>query len=56
MTYNSFCPFTQDGSTALIYAAENGHRNLVSLLVEAHADINLPDKAIILLSYNSTMT
>ena len=36
--------FKQDGSTALIYAAEKGHSDVVSLLVEAHADINLPDE------------
>ena len=39
-----FFLFTQDGSTALIYAAQNGHSDVVSLLVEAHADINLPDE------------
>ena len=34
----------QDGRTALYYAAWNGHTHVVSLLVEAHADLNLPKK------------
>ena len=34
----------QDGRTALFYAAMNGHSNVVCVLVEAHADLNLPDK------------
>ena len=44
MISSFYFPFIQDGTTALIYAAENGHSDVVSLLVEAHADINLPDE------------
>jgi ankyrin repeat protein len=34
----------EDGRTALYYAAWKGHNEVVSLLVESHADINLPDQ------------
>ena len=40
-------PPTQDGTTAIFYAAMNGNSDIVSLLVEAKADINLPDEVII---------
>ena len=39
--------FVQDGRTALYYAARKGHNEVVSLLVEAHADINLPQKVML---------
>ena len=39
--------FVQDGRTALYYAAWKGHNEVVSLLVEAHADINLPRKVML---------
>ena len=42
--YSSYFVFVQDGRTALYYAAWNGHTSVVSLLVEAHADLNLPKK------------
>ena len=43
MTHFDFI-FTQDGTTAISYAAMNGNSDIVSLLVEAKADINLPDE------------
>lgn len=36
----------QDGTTAVSYAAQYGHSDIVSLLIKAKADINLPDKVI----------
>ena len=39
--------FLQDGLTALYYAARNGHNDVVSLLVDAHADVNLPQKVML---------
>ena len=33
--------------TALFYAAWNGHNDVVSLLVDAHANVNLPDKVML---------
>ena len=38
----------QNGETAIFYAALNGHNNVVSHLVEARADVNLPEKVILL--------
>jgi hypothetical protein len=37
----SLCPLFQDGWTALIYASENGHAEVVELLLAAKADPNL---------------
>ena len=37
-------PLTTNGSTALILAAENGHTDIVKLLVGAGADVNKADK------------
>ena len=34
----------QDGQTALIRAAQNGHTETVSVLLEAGADVNLQEK------------
>jgi len=34
----------QDGKTALHLAAEHGHTNVVQLLIEAQADLDLQDK------------
>ena len=39
----------QDGTTAVCYAAQYGHSEVVSLLINANADINLPDKVIVIL-------
>ena len=38
--YTSLFLFVHNGLTALNYAAMNGHTNVLSLLVEANADIN----------------
>ena len=40
--------FLQDGMTALYYAAWSGHNDVVSLLVDAHADVNLPQKVMLM--------
>ena len=37
----------QDGRTAVFSAAQCGHSDVVSLLINAKADINLRDKVII---------
>ena len=34
----------QDGTTAVSYAAQYGHSNVVNLLINTNADINLADK------------
>ena len=39
----------QDGRTAVLYAALYGHSNVVNLLINANADINLPDKVIVII-------
>ena len=39
----------QDGRTAVLYAAFYGHSNVVNLLINANADINLPDKVIVII-------
>lgn len=36
----------QEGKTALHFAAECGHVNVVQLLTKAHADANLQDKVL----------
>ena len=41
--------FMQDGITAVSYAAQNGHSDIVILLINANADINLPDKVMVIL-------
>ena len=41
--------FMQDGITAVSHAAQNGHSDIVILLIIANADINLPDKVIVIL-------
>ena len=38
------CTFMQDGTTAVSYAAQYGHSDVVNLLINANADINLADK------------
>ena len=43
----------QNGATALKFAAEYGHSEIVSVLVKAHAKVNLPNK-VIHLSYDNT--
>ena len=35
---------SQDGLTAIYYAAKNGHAEIVKLLVEANVDPNMTDK------------
>ena len=37
----------QDGRTVIWYAALYGHSDVVNLLINANADINLPDKVIV---------
>ena len=39
----------QDGRTAVLYAALYGHSNVVNLLINANADINLPEKVIVII-------
>ena len=39
----------QDGATALKVATDKGHSEIVSVLVKAHANVNLPNKVIHLL-------
>ena len=39
----------QDGRTAVWYATLYGHSNVVSLLISANANINLPDKVIVII-------
>ena len=41
----------QNGTTAVGYAAQYGHSDVVSLLINANADINLPDEVIIIVKY-----
>ena len=36
----------QDGETALKFAADYGHSEIVSVLLRAHANVNLPNKVI----------
>ena len=38
----------QNGNTALKHAAGNGHSEIVSVLVKAHANVNLPNKVILI--------
>ena len=40
-----------DGTTAISYAAMNGHIDIVRLLVKANADLNLQDKVYTLLPF-----
>ena len=42
--------FMQDGRTAVCYAALYGHSDVVNLLINANADINLPDKVIVIIN------
>ena len=42
--------FMQDGTTAVSYAAQYGHSEVVILLINANADINLPDKVILIIN------
>ena len=37
-------PQPQDGATALLMAADKGHRTIAELLISKGADINLPMK------------
>ena len=46
----------QDGATALNFAAKNGHSEIVSVLVKAHANMNLPNKVIHLLQWQHWVT
>ena len=39
----------QDGRTAVLYAALYGHSDVVNLLINANANINLPDKVIVII-------
>ena len=41
----------QDGTTAISYAAMEGHSDVVQLLIQSNADVDLPDK--VDFSYNS---
>ena len=41
--------FLQDGRTAVFCAALYGHSDVVSLLISANADINLPEKVILII-------
>ena len=36
----------QDGTTAISYAAMKGHSDVVQLLIQSNADVDLPDKVI----------
>ena len=36
----------QDGQTAVLIAAKNGHTEMMKLLLEAKADVNVADKVI----------
>ena len=36
--------FTQDGNTALHYASLYGHPEVVKLLLQSHADVNVKNK------------
>ena len=40
------CIIYQDGSTALMYASRNGHREVVKLLLDHGADKDLQDKEV----------
>ena len=39
----------QDRRTAVLYAALYGHSNVVNLLINANANINLPEKVIVII-------
>ena len=43
-TLYSLLSIIQDGWTALMKASENGHTDVVKVLVEAKADLNITDK------------
>ena len=40
-TYSSSTDFVQDGFTALLIAAQEGHCGIVRMLLEAKADVNM---------------
>ena len=40
----SFISLVQDGATALLYAAMEGHSEIVRYLAEAKPDVDLPDE------------
>ena len=39
-----FALVLQDGTTAISYAAQYGHTEIVHTLIQANADLNLPDE------------
>ena len=40
MVYNWYFPLTQDGTTPLNIACENGHSDVVNILISNGADVN----------------
>ena len=46
----------QEGISALLLAAEEGHVDVMKVLIEKGADVNTQDEVIILLHLNITVT
>ena len=52
----SLLSIIQDGETALMRASYNGHTEVVKVLVEAKADLNITDKVNLIINYLLTLT
>ena len=52
----SLLSIIQDGWTALMMASYNGHTEVVKVLVEAKADLNITDQVNLIINYLLTLT
>ena len=52
----SLLSIIQDGVTALMYASYEGHTEVVKVLAEAKADLNITDKVNLIINYLLTLT
>ena len=52
--YTLFAPFTalQDGNTPLIAASLKGHKDIVEVLFNHGAEVDLPDKVSVFIRYS----
>ena len=52
----SLLSIIQIGKTALMYASYEGHTEVVKVLVEAKADLNITDEVNLIINYLLTLT
>ena len=52
----SLLSIIQYGGTALMWASAGGHTEVVKVLVEAKADLNITDKVNLIINYLLTLT